>query len=602
MTGVVLMASCCVFAVSQPLKVTVQTDTAYVINSTDQIPGAVFGATAYEGAPWPADPQWQDVLANSGITCLGFPGGVGSAVASDKKPWASEDEVWAWFGSEAAVREITNGPLHGARYLYGQILPACRRLGIEPMMYVFGQDYPTADEPYAAEYAGYVSLLKRIDPELRWVHILNEPNAYFFRDGKGGGDYAELFTAVAGAIKQKCPDVMVGGPVLCWPPAWPPAQVGLSNWYTWDEWTMPLIETAGELLDFFDFHYYGLEPDVAAEGIAAVANALYLERGRRIPVAITESGPEPGALTRDGWADPTTHYMIRTLGIERLLMLYLERPATVMTVQLHDLNAWAGPWVAKFLKGPDPEDQPPTYYMYRVWRHFRGTRLKSRCQSGPVKAMAALNDGTAVCMVFNDQKFSREIEVSLTGVPDQLRSLSTQATARWEGIYLDKEANELVRATGVGNSFRAQPYSTYAVLFDMPEGWKPTRTAQRVELFGDAVMSEFEQVGQELQINVKILLETLADAVSARVRVGLLGSQPSDRIVMTVGGHRYQLAAGTYFQEVPIAPLPKPGTTTLSFDLLHREGNLGERPSERAAQNRLRVSSAAIVIEKQAAQ
>jgi len=195
-------------------------------------------------------------------------------VGAGKKPWASKDEVWAWFESEAALRELTNGPLHGARYLYGRILPGCRRLGIEPMMYVFGQDYPTADEPYAAEYAGYVSLLKRIDPELRWVHILNEPNAYFFRDGKGGGDYAELFTAVAGAIKQKCPDVMVGGPVLCWPPAWPPAQVGLPNWYTWDEWTIPLIKAAGELLDFFDFHYYGLELDVAAEEIAAVANAL----------------------------------------------------------------------------------------------------------------------------------------------------------------------------------------------------------------------------------------------------------------------------------------------------------------------------------------
>jgi len=587
-----------VCASSQPLQITVQADTAYVINGVDQIPGAVFGVTAYEGAPWPADPQWQEILADSGIACLGFPGSIGAAVPPDKKPWASEDEVWAWFESEAAVREITDGPLYGARYLYGKILPACRRLGIQPMMYLFGEDYPTAAEAYAAEYAGYVSLLKRVDPELRWVHILNEPNAYFWRDGKGGGDYAELFTAVAGAIKEKCPDVMVGGPVLCWPPAWPPAQVGKPNWYTWDDWTMPLIKTAGELLDFFDFHYYRLEPDIAAEEVAAVANAMYLERGRRIPVAITEFGPAPGALTRDGWADPTTHYMIRTLGIQRLLMLYLERPATVMTAQLHDLHAMAGSYCAKFLKGPDPEDQPPTYYMYRLWRHFRGTRLKPQCPEGPVKAMAALNHGAAVCMVFNDQKFSREIEVSLTGVPDQLRS-RTQATARWECIYLDKEANELMRTSGVGNHFRAQPYSTYAVLFDMPEAWQPTRTAQRVELFGDTVMNEFEQVGQALPINIRIPPEAIANAVSARVRVGLLGSKPSDRIVMTIGSHSYQLAAGTYFQEIPLASLPRPGTTTVVFRLLYRDGKLGERPSEEAAQNRLRVSSTAIIIEKQ---
>jgi len=42
--------------------------------------------------------------------------------------------------------------------------------------------------------------------------------------------------------------------------------------------------------------------------------------------------------------------------------------------------------------------------------------------------MAALNDGTAVCMVFNDQNFSREIEVSLAGPPDET---ATEATARW---------------------------------------------------------------------------------------------------------------------------------------------------------------------------
>jgi len=607
-TAVLLVVSCCALAVSEPLAITVEPDTAYAINGVDQIPRAIFGVTAYEGAPMPALPEGQTLLREAGIACLGFPGVV-EWCAPAEPPAGGGAGIAQWYASETALREITYAePLHGARYMYGQILPACRRLGIEPMIYILGgpnwvmgeYGIPKNNELYAQVVTGYVGLLKRIDPKLCWVHLGNEPNSVWFHANKSGRDYADMFKVVAGAIKQSYPDVLVGGPVLCWPPAWPPAQTGLPNWYTWDDWTMPLIQTAGELLDFFDFHYYGLEPDIAAEEISAVANTLYLERGQRIPVAITECGQAPGTLTHDGWADPTNHYMVRTLGIERLLMLYLERPATVMTVQLHDLNAMAGAYCAKFLNGPDPEDQPPTYYMYRLWRHFRGTRLKSICPGGPVKAMAALNDSTAVCMVFNDQKFSREIEVSLTGVADQLRSLSTQATARWECIYLDKEANELMRRSGVGNSFRAQPYSTYAVLFDLSAGWKPTRTAQRVELFGDAVMSEFEQVGQELQINVKIPPETLADAISIRVRVGLLGSEPSDHIVMTVGGHSYQLAAGTYFQEVPIAPLPRPGTTTLSFDLLHREGNLGERPSEGAAQNRLRVSSAAIVIEKAA--
>ena len=126
-TVVFVMASCYALVWSQPLAITVEPDTAYVINGVDQIPSAVFGVTAYEGAPWPADPQWQDVLADSGIACLGFPGDLIWVVDPDRKPWASEDEVWAWFESEAAADKITNGLLYGASYLYGQILPGLGR-------------------------------------------------------------------------------------------------------------------------------------------------------------------------------------------------------------------------------------------------------------------------------------------------------------------------------------------------------------------------------------------------------------------------------------------------------------------------------------------
>ncbi len=84
---------------------------------------------------------------------------------------------------------------------------------------------------------------------------------------------------------------MVGGPVLCWPPAWPPAPKGISNWYTWDDYTMPLINIAGDELDFFDFHYYGLDVDIAAEEVQTVENALILRRGRRVPVAIWTGRP-----------------------------------------------------------------------------------------------------------------------------------------------------------------------------------------------------------------------------------------------------------------------------------------------------------------------
>jgi len=57
-------------------------------------------------------------------------------------------------------------------------------------------------------------------------------------------------------------------------------------------------------------------------------------------------------------------------------------------------------------------------------------------------------------------------------------------------------------------------------------------------------------------------------------------------------------AAGTYFREVDLERLPVPGKTSLAFNLVHRDGTLGERLDPHKPQNHLRVSSISIVIEK----
>ena len=90
---------------------------------------------------------------------------------------------------------------------------------------------------------------------------------------------------------------------------------------------------------------------------------------------------------------------------------------------------------------------------------------------------------------------------------------------------------------------------------------------------------------------------------SARVRVGLLGSLPTDRLTMKVGEETFTLANATgvhrvRFQEVPLARPPAAGKTTLGFALVAREGKLGERPAPDKYENRLRVSSASLVIER----
>ena len=67
---------------------------------------------------------------------------------------------------------------------------------------------------------------------------------------------------------------------------------------------------------------------------------------------------------------------------------------------------------------------------------------------------------------------------------------------------------------------------------------------------------------------------------------------------MTVGEETYELAASTYFQEVELKRLPSPGNTSFGFNLVHRDGTLGERTDPAKPENRLRVSSVSIVIEK----
>jgi hypothetical protein len=69
-------------------------------------------------------------------------------------------------------------------------------------------------------------------------------------------------------------------------------------------------------------------------------------------------------------------------------------------------------------------------------------------------------------------------------------------------------------------------------------------------------------------------------------------------MTLTLNGATYDLAAGTYFQEVKLDRLPTVGRNVLIFTLSHREGTLGERPEDDRPENRLRVSSASLVLEK----
>jgi len=574
-----------------PLRATVHVDQAYAINGHTEIQRNLFGLSAYEGAPIPAMPEMRQVLTEPGITCLGFPGLIDWCCPSQPPPGGVEALV-EWYQSDEAVRMIRDRPLNGDRYMYGRILPACREMGIEPMVYLLGgppwmmgpEDIPLNNDEYARVVVAYVGLLRKLDPQLCLFHLDNEPNARWFKANKGGPEYTELFTTVAKALHAAFPDARIGGPVLCWPPAWPPAQEGQRNWYTWEGYTLPLIDRAGDQLDFFDFHVYGFTLDQALEEITTLENALRLRRGREVPILITESGLP---LTEAEWRDPVAHWEKRTLPWERYLLALLEHPDKVAANQMHDLSAVAGQWF-RFMNPDDPVNQTPTYWLYWVMRHLRGTRLVTGPPPGsPVRVWASVEARRVAALLFNDSGSEQPVAVALRGA-------AGQSSARWDRIHVDRTAKRFVHDSGEGAELVLPPFATAALHADLPAAPNATPAVERLEFFGETVMNEFPPEGGTLSVSVTVPAEALKGARSARVRVGTLGNAPSESLTMAIGGLTYELQSGTYFQEVALAHVPAGGRQAVTFACRSTPEVVAKRPGE----HRLRVSSVTVVIER----
>lgn len=577
-----------------PMRVTVRVDHAYSVNGHTEVQRNLFGLSAYEGAPIPAMAELRQVLTEPGITCLGFPGLIDWCCPPQPPPGGVEALV-EWYKSDEAVRMIRDRPLNGDRYMYGKILPACREMGIEPMVYLLGgppwmtgpEDIPLDNKDYARVVVAYVGLLRKLDPQLRLFHLDNEPNARWYKADRGGPEYAELFTTVAQALHPAFPDARIGGPVLCWPPAWPPAQEGQRNWYTWEGYTLPLIDRAGDQLDFFDFHIYGFTVDQALEEITTLENELRLRRGREVPILITESGLP---LTEAEWRDPLAHWEKRTLPWERYLLALLEHPDKVAANQMHDLSAIAGQWF-RFMNWDDPVDQTPTYWLYWVMRHVRGTRVVvEQPAGGPVHALASVAGRRAAALLFNNSDAEHPVEVSFRGAAGQL-------STRWDRIHVDRTAKRFVHDSGEGAAPVLPPFATAAVYADLPAAPKARPAAERLECFGETVMNEFPLEGGTVSVPVTVPAEAVKGARSARVRVGTLGNAPGERLTMAVGGRTYELQSATYFQEVTLTRVPATGRQAITFACHSTPAVVAERPGE----HRLRVSSVTVVIERRVA-
>lgn len=618
-------------------ELVVRADTVAEVNGQSAIPAGLFGITAYEGADAANAVTLRETLLRSGIRWAGLPAVLGWMFPAEAPPGFKPG--WADTAAAAAFLDRNQGG-----YQIPAAVRAWRDLGIEPMLYLLGYpewldggkradgtayipDLPRDIGQAALVWAEYVALIRRADPGLTWLHLGNEPNAKWFLLGKGGSHYAAIFKTVAQTIKKRNPGVKIGGPVTCWPPSFPPDQAGMPSWYTWDAWAKPLIETAGDELDFFDFHLYGgISSALALEETQTTVNAMWLKTGRRKPVMISEYG---AYLTDAEMRSAECVWNRRVAPWQSQVMDFLDlQPDKVLSLQPHDLFALAG-GNFRFLKSGDPDNQFALYKMYRVWSALAGRRLLATSTDPAVRVFAATDVSAltgqarlAVVMV-NTSDAARRVSLRLDG------GVALDAAAPVKGAYVrladftgsgnggpdGGQANEGVQNLELGGAvggidgtaapapagaksaatagqavkladdparvengtlvsdrpvtaFLLAPRETRALEYLLSKPAEPTLKRWTRDVFGDVIHQDFEAAGDAIEVRFD-LNGAAAGADKAVVRIGLLGARKGDRVTMTIGGATYPLGQD-WFQSVPLAAVPSGEKLKAVFTLAAR--------------------------------
>lgn len=656
------------------VEVSVRLDTAREVNGVSMVPDGLFGVTAYNGPEFAADERWRALLMDSGLRWVGMPGRPGWLLPPEAPPGFALG--WADTPAAAAFLDRRRGGYHIPR-----CLKAWRDIGVEPMLYLGFQGIfkwpdsgdgkprhpklpprfpvsPRDIERAAVEWGEYVALLRRVDPGLTWIHLENEPNARWFRFGKDGRDYAAIFKEVAQGIKKRTPDIKVGGPVLCWPPSFPPNQKGLPSWYTWGSYTMPLIEIAGEQLDFFDFHLYGGSSTLGMEEVQTVANAMWLETGRRKPVLITEYG---AYLTDEDMRSVERVWEKRVDPWQRQVMDFLDvQPDKVISLQSHDLWAQAG-GNFRVMKGLDPDDQFAFARMYRTWAPLKGRRLLASSPDPAVRVFAAQNvsslsgRGRLALVLVNSSDQVKNVTVRVEGTPQNppidatapVKGLYIRPVGAWQGTAAETPAGEEgVQRTDLGGAvggttdgpadatadagqlpvaqpeaapvisaarvesgtflsdrpvyaFTLAPRETRSVEYALAQPEAPARTRWTRDVFGDVVHRDFEKTGDAVEVTFDLTGLDVAGADQAAVRVGLLGSRKGDQVTMKVGDFVCTLDQD-WFQSASLPAVPNSEEVKVFFTMTARgEPSKKERAKEGEAslRRRLRFGSATLAFE-----
>lgn len=149
-----------------------------------------------------------------------------------------------------------SGPNWQSYYVYGQIVPALRSVGVNGFMYVDGpgplftgcHTSNNAVRKWIDVATRWIGLCLEANPELQYFHLDGAPNAQWFKYGLGADDNAKFFRVWTKATKRTYPKIQLGGPV-----SWGAPTRGAG----WDGWCKNLIAISHEELDFLDWHDYG---------------------------------------------------------------------------------------------------------------------------------------------------------------------------------------------------------------------------------------------------------------------------------------------------------------------------------------------------------
>jgi len=576
----------CATTVFAQATVTVDAHTAVVLGNQPTISGNLFGITAFEGFPNViADRDYRARVAALRPGCFRF-----SAGSSWFAP-ATDDA--AWYDTPEAARQFEQTLLYGNRYAFGRFLPVVRELGAEPMASLGGApqvlaykdtNRPADFDKWAAYCTGLIGLWRKFDPKLRLVQIWNEPNADWFRDDRAKKDgpsptdlHIQMANKVATALKQRFPDLLVGGPVLCWPPAWPADQKGQEPWYTWNQWTVPWLKGTKGSIDFFDFHVYDVSPEDFAVQTEMVANEARLQQGRNLPVWITESNY---SLTDAELDNPQAIWSKRVLPYERFLLRgVLPQGDKIAGNLVHDLHAKHYTVLPRGADDPDP-----LYWLLWVLRDLRGKRLVAASSDPALSVFATLEEDCVTLVAFNDsaQTKSVAIEAALPGGwwtgPD-VRSIGPDEKGRCQRLKLPLECkHEGGKAVG---TLQLPAYATASVNFRLDSFAQPGRTLARQESFGDRTLQFLK--GTE-PVAVTIAGPKTAPA-RAWLRVGLLGVQPEDKVTANLNGIAIPLQP-TALQEIP-----------LDLGALKETNQLEVKLAQPSTNSRLALGFAALIFE-----